>query len=262
MSGRFVSIFCTRTDSKRCRKIRPHEALNAVRNSLVWSGSLTYPGFQPRARWTLPEVGDGGCFFSIERASPPVDLQLQQDGTWIFTRATNEEENGGPVLFLEALVWELTLTFQFARNMAKALDREGQYEYGFTVSGFDGGFVDWSGFWSKRMERIQYPGDWRVGVPAIQVAQVETVPHTAGSPGVWRFRPTKDPLTTFVSDIQLRDDPPPKFPVAQLVGGISEAIVAESRAPDLGLVRHRLVLTPESIEGAIQRAHRTAVTSD
>lgn len=254
-----VSIFATRLDVKsRVSRIKERDAISSVRSSLTPRFGIIYPGFASPFHWREPDSDSDGHLFVLDKVNPPFDFHLRHDGSWIFTRSASDVERQGPVIFLEALTWELTLMMEFAIKLAIALQRGGEYYFGMTLSGFDSGFVDWSGFHSERIESVIERGN--------TLSDGEVKQHVAlkrksnESLGIWRYRPLSDTATEYQT-VMLSNKREseggrfkrPQSAVASVMNGLCSSIYAESGYPQRRR-KYRLIIDPDSFLNIVSSA--------
>ena len=202
-----------------------------ARQSLVNLGGLTYPILQRASMWSLPEEVDQGVTFTFNRQRPYGDVHFGPDLSFLATREPTDDEAEPPVIFLEALTWELVFTMIFFKRFVHAFARPGTFRIGLGFTGFQGAQVDWAGFYEDA---------------EAQQAQ--------GMLTNWRFQPPKDVVAYETPGVTLPAND------EDLVGGMVE-VIAEASFAVKGLRRtalerneSRLTLSRSSIEGVVRRA--------
>jgi hypothetical protein len=202
-----------------------------ARQSLVNFGGLTYPLLQRASSWNTCDEVDGGISFTFNRQRPYGDVRFDQDLSFLATREPTDDEAEPPVIFLEALTWELVFTMVFFKRFLAAFGRPGTFRIGLGFAGFQGAQVDWAGFEDD---------------PGTQ--------QTEGRLTNWRFQPPKE--------VVAYEAPGVTFPVTDddLVRAVTD-VVAEASFAVKG-IRHRpfernesrLSLTRTSIDHVVREA--------
>jgi hypothetical protein len=202
-----------------------------ARQSLVNVAGLTYPLLQRASMWSFCDEVDQGVSFTFNRQRPYGDVHFGPDLSFLATREPTDDEAEPPLIFLEALTWELVLTMIFFKRFVATFGRPGTFRIGLGFAGFQDAQVDWAGFQED---------------PAAQQAQ--------GMLTNWRFLPPKEAVAYEVPGVTFpANDEDLVGPIVDVIAETSFAVKGLRRTA-LGRNESRLSLTRASIEAVVRAA--------
>ena len=170
----YISIFAVRSVAEaRDSKLNARKYAFAVKKALVTASGVTYPNFQTAPMWISPAEADSDhILFVFDRRPPTGDFRLERDCSWTATRRLLDDEQNGPVIYLESLTWEFVCSMVFMERLIAEVGRPGEFRVGITLSGFNNAFVDWAGFAESRPAGQMPLSNWRFR-PGTEIATFE-----------------------------------------------------------------------------------------
>jgi hypothetical protein len=239
----FISFSSTReVGGQQLSRLQPRRLNQAIRRSLVSAGGLIYPNLQAPSMWTDVDEDDGVMYVTFTRRKPVGDLRLQPDGSYLSTRELLDDEIG-PIVFLEALTWELLGNMMFFSNLTSELGLTGTYRIALSLGGFDNAQVDWAGFSpSEGMQRRGFLLNWRF--------------HSAASIATFEADAVRFPVRSRTEVTLLNTK------IADVIGDFAYNTICVYRPPSGAPRETRLELDEASIQRVIRAARQRIVASE